>query len=306
MGTWRVSGRLVTATCRARWRRPSREVFTRVANPGVLPRSVAGFHSRRHLSPRPLSPGPTAPPAPTSRSNRKPDGYTAGPPPTSPAARGALAAAGQRPSPSPRRRRRPAQPSGRPSPPGTSSPPRTSTACRPRGVDWSGARPCPHDRGPGSRSVAASHPGRSPTSSRGPPAPPSSRRHAGRGTRGPARRPLVVWSACAQGWNNSVVAARPGVSRDAVRRRRTPFPARRLDGLADGSRPLGAADHHRRPGGRGDGPANSSALARISMALAELRALSRSPARVQLAFASAVSPRSSCADAKWSSTSARL
>ncbi|MCQ8836592.1 IS630 family transposase, partial [Streptomyces malaysiensis] len=43
--------------------------------------------------------------------------------------------------------------------------------------------------------------------------------------------------ACANGWNNTVVAARLGVGRDTVRRWRTRFLARRLDGLADEPRP---------------------------------------------------------------------
>ncbi|MFF0363141.1 helix-turn-helix domain-containing protein [Streptomyces fungicidicus] len=50
--------------------------------------------------------------------------------------------------------------------------------------------------------------------------------------------------ACANGWNNTVVAARLGVGRDTVRRWRTLFLARRLDGLADEPRARGAADHH--------------------------------------------------------------
>ncbi|WP_161176701.1 transposase [Streptomyces calvus] len=43
--------------------------------------------------------------------------------------------------------------------------------------------------------------------------------------------------ACANGWNNTVVAARLGVGTDTVRRRRTRFLARRPDGLADEPRP---------------------------------------------------------------------
>jgi len=43
--------------------------------------------------------------------------------------------------------------------------------------------------------------------------------------------------ACANGWNNTAVAARFGVGRDTVRRWRTRFLARRLDGLADEPRP---------------------------------------------------------------------
>ncbi|MEV5978438.1 helix-turn-helix domain-containing protein [Streptomyces sp. NPDC052114] len=43
--------------------------------------------------------------------------------------------------------------------------------------------------------------------------------------------------ACANGWNNTLVAARLGVGRDTVRRWRTRFLARRLDGLADEPRP---------------------------------------------------------------------
>lgn len=43
--------------------------------------------------------------------------------------------------------------------------------------------------------------------------------------------------ACTNGWNNTVVAVRLGVGRDTVRRWRTRFLARRLDGLADEPRP---------------------------------------------------------------------
>ncbi|MER7785451.1 helix-turn-helix domain-containing protein [Streptomyces albidoflavus] len=43
--------------------------------------------------------------------------------------------------------------------------------------------------------------------------------------------------ACANGWNNTVVAARLGVGRDTARRWRTRFLAPRLDGLTDDARP---------------------------------------------------------------------
>ncbi|GAA5032766.1 hypothetical protein GCM10023335_75590 [Streptomyces siamensis] len=53
-------------------------------------------------------------------------------------------------------------------------------------------------------------------------------------TQGLAVRARIVL-ACANGWNNTVVAARLGVG--TVRRWRTRFLARRLDGLADEPRP---------------------------------------------------------------------
>lgn len=53
--------------------------------------------------------------------------------------------------------------------------------------------------------------------------------------------------ACANGWNNTVAAARLGVGRDTVRRWRTRFLARRLDGLADEPRPGVRACSTRRP-----------------------------------------------------------
>lgn len=53
---------------------------------------------------------------------------------------------------------------------------------------------------------------------------------------GLAARARVVL-ACANGWNNTAVAARLGVGRDTVRRWRTRFLAERLDGLADEPRP---------------------------------------------------------------------
>ncbi|MGW6791894.1 helix-turn-helix domain-containing protein [Streptomyces chartreusis] len=43
--------------------------------------------------------------------------------------------------------------------------------------------------------------------------------------------------ACPNGWNNTVVAARLGAGRDTVRRRRTRFPARQPDALADEPQP---------------------------------------------------------------------
>ncbi|MGW6403820.1 helix-turn-helix domain-containing protein, partial [Streptomyces sp. NPDC055134] len=57
-----------------------------------------------------------------------------------------------------------------------------------------------------------------------------------RRARGRPFRPRLL-GARPHGWNNTVVAARLGVGRDTVRRWRTRFLARRLDGLADEPRP---------------------------------------------------------------------